>query len=277
MIESVYREAVGSQQETRRATADLAGSGISPDSERSLADANVASSAISLETQRADCRVIAQTLAVSVGVAQGQIDTILAGGGGLPAARGFRIAAVPAEALRQRPDVIEAELGFASAMSSMGAARADLFPSLSLGGNVTVTDPQSWQFGPALSLPIFDAGARQARLRGANADAITAGETYRKAVLSAVSEIEGALTQLNAARNNGANARAAVAGYRDHFQSVDDFWRLGGETLLTREEARRSLQSAQITEIQQREAELRQWIALYKAAGGGWTRTEAGQ
>lgn len=178
---------------------------------------------------------------------------------------------MPAEALRQRPDVIDAELDFASAMAGMGAARADLFPSLSLGGTVAVSNPQSWSFGPALSLPIFDVGARQARLGSANADAIAAGETYRKTVLTA---IEGALTRLNAARDNGANARAAVAGYRAHFQSIDDYWRLGGETLLNREEALRSLQSAQITEIEQREAEMRQWIALFKAADGGRTMNE---
>lgn len=277
MIEAIYRDTASSQSETRRATADLAENGVSPDSDRALADANAASAAISLESQRADCRVIAQTLAVSVGVAQGQIDAILAKGGGLPAARGFRVSGVPAEALRQRPDVIEAELDFASAMASMDAARAEMFPALSLGGTVTVSNPQSWSFGPALSLPIFDGGARRARLRGANADAITAGETWRKTVLTAVSEIEGALTRLNAARRNSASASAAVSNYRTYFRAIDEYWRLGGETLLNREEARRSLQTAQITEIQQREAELRQWIALFKAAGGGWTRKEAGQ
>lgn len=58
--------------------------GISPDSGRSLADANAASAAISLETQRADCRVIVQVLAVSVGVAQTRIDGIPAKGAGCP-------------------------------------------------------------------------------------------------------------------------------------------------------------------------------------------------
>ena len=128
-----------------------------------------------------------------------------------------------------------------------------------------------------LSLPIFDGGARRASLRGANVDAIMAGETWRKTVLSAVAEIEGALTRLNAARRNGASARSAVAGYRAYFASVDETWQAGGATLLNREEARRSLQTAQITEVQQREAEVRQWIALYKAAGGGWTRPAAGK
>lgn len=276
MMEAIYRQALASQAETLKATDELASVGLSPDSDPALARANAASAAISLETQQADCRVIAQSLAVAVGVSQDRIDAILAGGGGLPAARAFRISEIPAEALRQRPDVIEAELAFASAMKTMGAAQAGLFPALSLGGTITLTNPKSWSFGPALSLPIFDGGARQASLRSANADAITAGETWRKTVLSAVAEIEGALTRLNAARRSGAKAREAVSGYRTYFDAVDDNWKAGGETLLNREEARRSLQTAQITEVQQREAELRQWIAPYKAAGGGWTGQKVG-
>ncbi len=272
MIEAIYRQSVASQKETRNATRALASAGLSPDSDRALADASAATTEISLETQRADCRVIAQTLAVSAGASQGQVDAILAKGGGLPAPKTFRISAIPAEALRQRPDVIEAELAFASAMKTMGAAQADLFPSLSLSGAVSLADPTSWSFGPALSLPILDGGARQASLRSANADAITAGETWRKTVLSAVAEIEGALTRLHAARKNGASAGSAVAGYRAYFTSVDENWQAGGDTLLNREDARRSLQTAQITEVQQRATEVRQWIALYKAAGGGWTR-----
>jgi len=275
MVEAIYRQSVASQGETRKATAELAGAGLSPEADRALADANAATTAISLESQRAECRVIAQTLAVTVGASQGQIDAILAKGGGLPAARAFRISEIPTEALRQRPDVIEAELNFASAMKTMGAAEADLFPKLSLSGAVSLGNPQSWSFGPALSLPIFDGGAAQAGLRSANADALSAGETWRKTVLTAVSEIEGALTRLDAARKNGASARNAVANYQTYFRSVDDSWKAGSETLLNREEARRSLQTAQVTGIEQREAEIRQWIALFKAAGGGWTKAEA--
>lgn len=275
-IEGVYRAALTSQRDTEKATSELVTTGLAGSGDGALAKANAATSAISLETGKASCRVLAQTLAVSVGVAQSQIDAILARGGGIPRAQAFRGATVPAEALRQRPDVIEAELNFASALADMGAARANLFPSLVLDGTITLSDAKSWSFGPALSLPVLDGGARKAGLKSANASAILAGETYRKTVLSAVAEIEGAMTELSAAQKSGANARSAVAGYQSHFAVIDESWRAGFETLITREEARRSLQTAQITEIQQREAETRQWIALFKAMGGGWT-TVAGK
>ncbi|WP_170295339.1 efflux transporter outer membrane subunit [Paracoccus aestuariivivens] len=275
-VEAVYREALRSQQGTVKATGDLVTTGLAGSGDGALASANAATAAISLQSGKASCRVLAQGLAVIVGVSQSQIDEILSRGSAIPRAKAFRAATVPAEALRQRPDVIEAELNFASALADMGAARADLFPSLGLDGSVTLTNPSSWSFGPALSLPILDGGARKAGLKTANASAILAGETYRKTVLSAVAEIEGAMTELGAARANGASARSAVAGYKSHFAVIDESWRAGFETLITREEARRSLQTAQITEIQQREEETRQWIALFKAMGGGWT-TEARQ
>lgn len=82
-----------------------------------MARANVANSGISLDAQRADCRLLAQSLAVTTGAAQGKIDTILAKGGGLPAPKGFRVRTLPSEMLRQRPDVVAAELDFAATLA----------------------------------------------------------------------------------------------------------------------------------------------------------------
>lgn len=277
LVEGVYRQALASQRETLEATLSLSGAGLRAGSDLSLARANVASSQISLQTQRADCRVLAQTLATVVGVGQDRIDAILSHGGGLPSSRPFRVAEVPAGMLRQRPDVVAAELDFAASLRDLDAAQADLWPSLSLSGTITLSDPASWSFGPALSLPIFDAGRRRAAVRGANADALVAAERYRASVLSAVAEAEGALTRLNAAAANLGSAGTLVDEYTAYFQAVDSDWQAGGVSLLDREEARRQMQSAQITRITQRETLLRQWIALYKAMGGGWSHPASPQ
>ena len=76
--------------------------------------------------------------------------------------------------LRQRPDVLEAEKRFAASLLDLKVAEAKLFPSLKLNGSVTASDPRSWSFGPALSLPILDGGASRAGTRLANANALTA-------------------------------------------------------------------------------------------------------
>jgi len=269
-VEYIYRQALGSQGNTLSATSDLVKAGISAPGEQSLARANVASARININTQSAECQLVAQRLAVIVGVGQSEINTLLSKGNSLPAPKGFRVTSVPADLMRQRPDIIAAELEFSASLEDIRVAQADRYPSLTLSGTLELSNLKSWNFGPALSLPIFQGGARKANVTKAYATAVTAGESYRSTVLEAVSEVEAALTQLNAARSNAGQASSAVADYRSYFNSVDKNWQAGGETLLNREEARRQVQNAQITEVNQREQRLRQWIALYKAMGGGW-------
>ncbi|MGY9048714.1 hypothetical protein P775_01305 [Puniceibacterium antarcticum] len=270
LAEAEYRDALASQQETVTATGSLVNAGMSASSDLSLARANVASAEISLTTQRADCKVAAQSLTKVVGVSQGQIDATLAKGGGLPATKHFRVASVPADMLRQRPDVIEAEKRFAATLLDLKVAQAGLYPALDLSGSVTHSDSKSWSFGPALSLPILDGGESRAKVRVANADALIAAESYRSTVLTAVAEVEGALTRLEAARANLTSAESLVQQYQAYFNAVDEDWKAGGVSLLDREDARRQVQSARITRISQRKELLVQWITLYKAVGGGW-------
>ena len=270
LAEAEYRSALASQQETVTATRSLVNAGLSASADLSLARANVANAQINLTSQRADCKVAAQALAQIVGVPQGQIDATLAKGGGLPVAKTFRVASVPADMLRQRPDVIEAEKRFAAKLLDLKVAQANLYPSMTLDGSVTAVGSSSWSFGPALSLPIVDGGASRAAVRMSNADALVAAETYRSTVLTAVSEVDGALTHLAAARANLSSAESLVQQYQAYFNAIDEDWRAGGTSLLDREDARRQVQSARITRISQRKAMLVQWITLYKAVGGGW-------
>lgn len=274
-VEYIYRQALASQRNTLNATSDLVRAGINAPSEQSLARANVASSRININTQSADCQVIIHRLAVIVGVEQSKITALLSKGNSLPAPKGFRVTSVPADLMRQRPDIIAAELEFAASLKDIRVAQAGLYPALTLGGTLELTAPKSWSFAPVLSLPIFQGGARRANVTNKYALTLVAGESYRSAVLNAVAEVEGALTRLNAARASAGQASSAVADYRSYFNSVDENWRAGGETLLNREEARRQVQNAQITEVNQREQRLRQWIALYKAMGGGWQGPDA--
>lgn len=273
--EGVYREALQSQRQTLASTRELVGAGMNAATEVALARANASSAEISLSDQAASCEIIAQSMATLVGAPQSQVRGILGDGAGLPAARPFRVTSVPSDMLRQRADVASAEASFAAELLDMRVAKAELYPSLSLGGSVTASTASSWSFGPALNLPIFDGGKSRAAVRGANADAMLAAETYRTTVLEAVEEVENALTRLNTASRNLDSAGAMVGQYQEYFNTADEEWRVGWTTLLDREEARRHVQTAKLTQISQRETLLRQWIALFKAMGGGWERPAA--
>jgi NodT family efflux transporter outer membrane factor (OMF) lipoprotein len=164
----------------------------------------------------------------------------------------------------------------ASAYADIGQARAERLPSLSLTGSGTISATNlsspvlGWSFGPSLSLPIFDAGKRKAAVDSAQASYDTQLATYRSAVLTAVKEVEVALVDLDGAARRSDDARRAAEQYRRYERAIETNWRAGFDTLLTLEQARRSLTSAEITQIELQRDRVRSWIALYNALGGGW-------
>lgn len=105
--------------------------------------------------------------------------------------------------LQQRPDVREAEYALRAANANIGAARAALFPSITLMGaagsvsssldNLLNTEAFSWQITPSISLPIFDGGKRKANLKVSELQQQVALENYRKTIQNAFREVADAL------------------------------------------------------------------------------------
>ena len=113
--------------------------------------------------------------------------------------------AVPADVLRNRPDVAESERLTAAASELIGASRANFFPKLTLlalGGtqdtNFRLFNPGNLfgTIGPTIDIPLFDAGLRQAELEIAKAQFTEAAENYRATVLSALKEVQDELSSL---------------------------------------------------------------------------------
>ena len=138
-------------------------------------------------------------LATLTGQSTATLDPLLRRGGGQPAPRFRASVGVPAEVLRQRPDVIIAERNYAAAAAAIGVARADLYPSLSLGGSITNAGTRggasttTWSFGPKIDLPIFSGGQLKANLTAAQSRAVQAHLAWQATVLGAVEEIQTAL------------------------------------------------------------------------------------
>ena len=153
---------------------------------------------------------------------------------------------------------------------------ADQLPSLSLAGSIGIAAAGSggsgttWSYGPALSLPLFDAGRRAAAVTSAEAAYAQALANYRQKVRDVVLEVEQSLVNLDTAARREGDAAQAAAGFDRNFQAVDTAWQAGTASLLDREQARRNALDAEIALITLRQQQVRNWIALYKAAGGGW-------
>ena len=188
--------------------------------------------------------------------------------------------ALPAQVLAQRPDVYNAEREVAAASAEVGSARAQRYPRLSLSGSVGLaqvrtggvsTDFTAWTIGPlALSVPIFDGGRRAAQTDAAQARYDEAASQYRAKVRQAVSEVEQALVRLQSTAERSASARTAAEGYRASFDATEARWRGGLASLVELEDARRTALAAENALVALQHERQAAWIALYRAAGGGW-------
>jgi NodT family efflux transporter outer membrane factor (OMF) lipoprotein len=234
--------------------------------------------------QEAQCDLLVKSLVVLTGLTEPDLRRALARQGDhIPRPAAIAVTSVPASLLSQRPDIASLEHELAARNAEIGVAEANRYPSLSLSGSISVSQVtqagtfRPWSFGPALSLPIFDAGKREAAVGSAAASYRDARAAYEKGVRNAVSDVEKALVRLDSARHRLVYAQMAAANYRAYFDAADKNWRAGGISLLTREEAHRSAQTAETTLVGLKRDEVQYWIALYKALGGGWSLASVSQ
>jgi outer membrane protein, multidrug efflux system len=278
LLADAYARALSSAAATEAATASMVSAGLSASSDGALAKASFSSARSSALRQQAQCDLLMKSLVYLVGRDEPELLAAMAGSrAGIPRPDRLQVDSVPAEVLRQRPDLASLERELAAASAEIGAAQADLYPSLSLGGSISRSFIEggssytAWSFGPQLSLPIFNGGQRRAAVDSAVASYRSALGSYRQGVRGAVKEVEEALVNLDSAAQRSQAARSARDEYRSYFKASEANWRAGTISLLSLEEARRSALSAEIDDISLQQNQVSYWIALYKAMGGGWT------
>ncbi|MHA4867640.1 TolC family protein [Duganella sp. PWIR1] len=201
------------------------------------------------------------------------------------AAPSMAIAELPARILSQRPDVFTAEREVAASSADVGAAQAQRYPRLALSGSIGVanfraggenTKTDTWTIGPlSISVPVFDAGRRRANVDAASARYDAAVSSYRATVRQAVSEVEQALVNLDATAARAGDAQTALEGYRVNYTAAEDRYKNGMASLFELEDARRTRLAAEQTVISLQRERSAAWVALYRAAGGGWTAPAA--
>ena len=275
-----------SRSETAR-LADLSTqAGFTAPANAALARASAAEASARATQQRAQCDTEVKALVALTALAEPDLRQKLAA---VPAPSAqdamLSIASVPAEVLAQRPDVLEAERDVAAASADVGAARADRFPRLTLSGSIAAgrvrsggvtTDLDTWSIGPlALTVPIFDGGRRAANVDAAQARYEEAAGLYQARVRQAVREVEEALVAIDSARARNEDAKVATEGYRVSFTATEARYRSGLASLVELEDARRTALAAETALVALQRERIAAWIALYRAAGGGWTRSEA--
>ncbi len=188
-------------------------------------------------------------------------------------------AGLPAQALQNRPDVLSAEHGLQSAQLDIGAARAAMFPSITLTGNAGAATSElaslfkagsaSWTFSPSLNIPLFDGGAARANLDQAVASREIALSTYERVIQTAFREVADALAYRRTIGVQLAAQRAATRASSIQLELARERFRRGLTSFTDVLDAQRTLYTSQSSEASLQLDEELNRITLYRVLGGG--------
>ncbi|MCR9245211.1 MAG: efflux transporter outer membrane subunit [bacterium] len=269
-----------------RATADDVGDryrrGVRPATDVWLATTNLSTAEASIARRERQLQVAIRQLEVLAGSYPAGRAAIA---GDLPAAMPAIPAALPGELLQRRPDLAAAERRLAAAGCRVDAARAALYPRLSLtaSGGTTSDDLEDlidhdfrvWSVGANLLQPLFQGGALQADVRRGEALAAEAVASYGSTVLRAFAEVENALAAESLLAREATSTTTAAERSRATYELARERWQLGlADFLLVADGQRQSFQaeSQRLLVTRQR---LDNRIDLVLALGGGYGAEDA--
>ena len=279
---SIYQTQFDSRSATQKLTLLKVKSGFAPDSDGKQGAGLAAQSLSNVENQKSSCKQYNNTLVALTGLSHEVIEQRMQQHYALvPLPKQTTITSVPAQILAQRPDISSAERSVAAASANIGVAVANRYPSLSLTGSISANagtlysgQPNSWSFGPSLSLPLTDGGYLRAQVALANAQYDDAVAAYKSKVVNAVKEVENALVRIEQAHKRELAADNAVKNYQQYFDAMNKKYQLGWSSLLDMETVRINLVNYQQNLTNAKLEEVEAWIALYKAVGGDWNKTD---
>jgi len=187
-------------------------------------------------------------------------------------------AGLSSEVLMNRPDIVAAEHRLKGAYAFIGAARAALFPRISLTTSVgTASDELSglfssgsgtWNFAPQIVLPIFDART-WAALRVSKADREIILTQYEKTIQTAFREVADALAVQGTINQQVSAQQSLVNAVSETYRLSNKRYTMGIDSYLGVLDAQRSLYAAQRVLIALNLARLSNQVRLYAVLGGG--------
>jgi multidrug efflux system outer membrane protein len=188
-------------------------------------------------------------------------------------------AGLPSDLLNNRPDVRAAEYQLSAAGANIGAAKAKLYPTISLTGSAgyASTDLSDlfksgafvWSLGPSLDIPIFDWGTRRANVKISETDQKIALSDYEKTIQTAFREVNDALAVRENIGDRLAAQRRLVEATNTTYKLSTARFRAGIDNYLTVLDAQRTSYSAEQGLLLLEQANLNNQVEVYKTLGGG--------
>jgi outer membrane protein, multidrug efflux system len=187
-------------------------------------------------------------------------------------------AGLDSQVLLRRPDVVEAEYRLRAANAQIGAARAALFPRISLTGllglassaltSLFSADSLAWSASGDATYTIFQAGAGRANVRLTEAEKAAAVATYQRTLQQAFREVADALARRGTIGEQLRARQAQREAAADSYLLTEARYRNGIESFLGSLDAQRSYYSAQRTLVLSQLEASTNGVVLYRSLGG---------
>ncbi len=187
---------------------------------------------------------------------------------------------VPAELLGRRPDLIAARARVEAAQKDIAVAKAEFYPNVNLIAFVGLQSLGSAGFltaasrmmgvGPAISLPIFDAGRLRGNLAGKNADYDIAAEQYNQTVADALRDVVDQLASFKSLSEQRRQQAQALATAQEAYDLALLRYREGIGNYLQVLSVEQPLLVQQSLDADLRSREIALSISLIRALGGGY-------
>jgi NodT family efflux transporter outer membrane factor (OMF) lipoprotein len=276
----VARENIIAQEEALELTRVQFEGGLAGELDVAQAKAQLASTRSAVPTLESSFRQAVHRLGVLLGEYPTALVKDLETDGPIPTPPPEISVGLPSELLQRRPDIRRSERLLAAATAQIGVATADLFPRFYLLGSFgsqaydfrNFLDHSSlfWSVGPSVSWPILDAGRLRAHVESQNAVQQEALAQYELTVLTALEEVENALTAYQREHLRRRHLSEAVEASRRALDLANERYVAGVADFLTVLDSERSLYETEDQLVQSTTATTLHAIALYKALGGGW-------
>jgi multidrug efflux system outer membrane protein len=275
---ALNRKNLVSRRETLKLTNEIKEAGAASNLDVLQAEGLVNQTLADLPALETGFHQAANHIATLLGVPASTITSSLIKGSSQPMPRYATRTGVPADLIRNRPDIRAAERRLQAATASIGIAEADLYPSIELGGSIGATrnftkaatgNLTSWSFGPTLSLPIFNGGSLKAQVKIARSEAEQQYLTWKSTVLQAVEEVENAQTALIRDGQTVAALRKVVSTFEQTLNLARESYRGGASTILDVLDAERNVADARLALASAIRQLARDYVALNVAIGGG--------
>ncbi|RKE36502.1 NodT family efflux transporter outer membrane factor (OMF) lipoprotein [Paraburkholderia sp. BL23I1N1] len=281
----IARQNLEIARDTTKLTQVRARDGVTTDLDVANASAQAASIESQIPTLESRCETTINAIGVLLAEEPGALQQTLGEPHDVPELPGQVPIGFPSELVQRRPDIRQAEAQLHAATASIGMAKADFYPRISLNGSAGFQSLQlsslanwaSGQFvvGPSITIPVFEGGRLKGTLHLREAQQQEAAIVYKRTVLEAWREVDDALVVYDAEQLRRDRLTAVVALNQRALSVAQQRYKAGALDYLDVLNVQKQLLDAQSNLEQSKATAAANLITLCKALGGGWESTYA--